>query len=104
MIIRLLAVFLMIFLVGCSSAQSIDTIKFHELWVAARNDSAVSWWYYGEDLESYYLIQQYPFHNNHYKVPKGGLKLKGVPPMEHGSLIEPVNLNADNVVFTENVL
>ena len=104
MIIRLVAAALVILLVGCSSAEPIDAARFQKLWLQAKNDSAVSWWYQGEDEESYYLIQQYPFHNNLYQVSKEGVAMRGVDPKPEGSLRRPLNLKRDNVVFTENAL
>lgn len=92
------------FLAGCSSAESIDAVRFQQLWVQAKNDSAVSWWYQGEDRESYYLIQQYPFHDNLYQVSKEGVALRGVDPKPYGSLSQPLNLKRDNVAFTKNAL
>lgn len=104
MIIRLVAAALVILIAGCSSAESIDAARFQKLWVQSKNDSAVSWWYQGEDVESYYLIQQYPFHNNLYQVSKDGVALRGIDPKPGGSLSRPLNLTRDNVVFTNNAL
>jgi len=103
-ILRLVAASLVILLAGCSSAESIDAARFQKLWVQAKNDSAVSWWYQGEDGEFYYLIQQYPFHSNLYQVPKEGVVLRGMDPKPHGTLSQPLNLKRDNVVFTEDAL
>ena len=102
MIIRLVAASLVILLAACSSAEPIDAVRFQKLWVQVENDSAVSWWYQGEDGESYYLIQQYPFHHNRFHVSKEGVALRGVTPNQHGSLSRPLNLKRDNVVFTED--
>lgn len=104
MIIRQVAVSLVILLTGCSSDESIDAVRFQQLWLQDKNDSAVSWWYQGEDGESYYLIQQYPFHNNLYQVSKEGVALRGVDPKPYGSLSQPLNLKRDNVKFTINAL
>ena len=104
MMIRLVAASLVILLAGCSSDESIDAVRFQQLWVQAKNDSAVSWWYQGEDEEFYYLIQQYPFHNNLYQVSKEGVALRGVVPKPYGSLSQPLNLKRDNVEFTKNAL
>ena len=89
----------LIVLVGCSTPQAINASEFKNIFEESGKDSAVSWWYHGQDESFYYLSRKYPMKQTEYRVSKVGVELRGMPAAASKSLDVPINLKAENVLF-----
>jgi len=91
--------FLFIALSGCKGPTPIDGKLLKEKWVASSQNSAVSWWYLGENKEQYFISEKWPTEEVVYIVSKDMVMIKGVNSVQFDSGIEPVNLKESNVIF-----
>ncbi len=91
-------------LIGCSDPQHLNAGEFRSLFEASGKDSAVSWWYHGQDDRFYYVSQKYPLKETAFKVSKKGVEIRGMPESRSKYVGEPRVLKAKDVVFTNNAL
>lgn len=67
-------------LAGCTGPDftTITAEPLRERWEASMQDSAVGWWYAGENDEHYYLVETRPLEQHAYMVSKEDVELSGV--------------------------
>lgn len=100
----LLVTLLVITLSGCNEATPIEGEVFKEKWTTSNMQSAISWWYLGENEEQYFIAEKWPTKKNIYSISKHSITINDVEAFRFNSGIEPVNLKNNNVVFKQNAL
>lgn len=74
----LLPFFMVIFFSGCESEYvEVDSDLLQHKLNDSANHTAVSWWYFGEKDNYYYLLEQWPLKSNYYKINKEYILIKG---------------------------
>ncbi len=62
-------------------------------------NSAVSWWYLGENEKQYFVSENIPLEKHNYIVSKSAMTIVGIRAFKYKSGKEPVNLKINNVIF-----
>jgi len=88
-----------VLLSGCNEVESLNSDQFSEKWKSAEINSAVSWWYLGENEKQYFVSENMPLEKHNYTVSKSGVKFVGITAYKYKSGKEPVNLKINNVIF-----
>lgn len=90
---------LALLLASCSDTQPVDGLEFARVWQNSYADTAISWWYLGEDEDNFYLEEQWPDRETQYMVPKDFIVITGVARSSDGKSEIPVRLSANNLEF-----
>jgi len=96
-IILMIALFL---LFGC--VKEISKENFIEKWESSTTNSAVSWWYAGEDEAYYYLIEKWPSKSNALKVSKTHISLIDMESFPI-SKKKRINLKTNNIIYQKKL-
>ncbi len=78
--IKIFIIFLLIsiifIIIGCAkNFRQIDSKEFQEKFEDSINNSAVSWWYLGENDDFYFIIEKWIFEVKTYKIDKNQLNI-----------------------------
>ena len=66
-------------------------------WNEAHKHSAVSYWYKGEDSESYYITENWPSRSTSYKVEKTKIVIDGIKRFRPCKYCKGTNLKRNNI-------
>jgi hypothetical protein len=84
---------------ACSDTPAVSGLQFARMWQDSYADSAISWWYLGEDEEYFYLEQRWPEDRAQYRVPKAFIVISGIPRTRDGKSPAAINLTTSNLEF-----
>ena len=61
---------------GCTLRfREVESNELEKAWLASNEDSAVSWWYLGEEGDFEYFVRKTPLKKEGYKIAVGGVRL-----------------------------
>jgi hypothetical protein len=98
-ILSLIIYLYLVLLSGCNKEVSINGEQFANKWKSSEMNSAVSWWYLGENEDHYFVSENIPLEENIYEVPKSAVSIIGIDPFKYKSGKKPVNLKINNVAI-----
>ena len=87
---------------ACTSVQPEGTNEFIESWNNSAGNSAVSFWYTGEDQGHYVIVEKWPTRSATYHVDKARVRIVGVVGIFSDRDEISLNLKQENIEILDD--
>ncbi len=87
---------------ACTSAQPEGTSEFIDSWSKSDRNSAVSFWYTGEDKGRYVIVEKWPTKSVTYHVDKTRVRIVGVYGIFSDREEVSLNLKQENIEILDD--
>jgi hypothetical protein len=87
---------------ACTREQPVGTIEFIDMWSGSVSNSAVSYWYEGENRGRHVIVEKWPGKSITYHVEKSRVRIVGIYGVFSGSDETSLNLKQENIEIIED--
>jgi hypothetical protein len=96
---RVIIALIVLILFGCANVSPISKVELGEKLQNSKRNSAISWYYLGENEKSYFISENAPMKEKVYEIPKSLIQLVDIKHFRYNSINQPLNLKFNNFKF-----